>query len=98
MYIDGTRTAAELLVKLVDRKVNLPAIISHRAFSTSEEAADVIKRLSKAAVDENIPEVLSELGQTQNLGTLAPDMLKDVPEVKPVLRTKVRNNVFFPHF
>lgn len=95
MDIDGTRSAAELLVKLVDRKVNLPSVIGHRAFATSEEAADVIKRLTKAAVDENIPEVLSELGQTHNLGTLAPDKLKDVPDVKPVMRARVRAFILF---
>jgi DNA-directed RNA polymerase len=75
---------------MVDRKISVSFVVSDRVFSSSEEAADVIKTLSKAAVDLNMSRVVAELGQAEAIGSHTTDLLDSVPEVNPVLRVKVR--------
>jgi DNA-directed RNA polymerase len=84
----STEDPASLLRGIVDRKLSIPHVIADRVFSSSEEAAEVIKLLSKAAVDLNLSHIVSELGQAEAAGT---DILDNVPDVRPVLRVKVCN-------
>lgn len=67
----------------------MPLVISNRAFTSSEEAAEVIKTLSKAAVQLNMSRIVSELGHAEVIGTHTTDALDNVPEATPVLRVKV---------
>jgi DNA-directed RNA polymerase len=82
----STEDPASLLAQIVHRKLSIPHVIADRVFSSSEEAAEIIKTLSKAAVDLNLSHVVTELGQAEAAGT---DVLDNVPEVNPVLRVKV---------
>jgi len=74
----------------MDREISPTNVVADRIFSSSEEASDIIKLLSKAAVELNLSHVLVELGQAQSLGSHVPDPLEDVPEVTPVIRLNVR--------
>lgn len=65
-------------------------VIADKAFTMNEEAEAIIHALSRAAVELNLSKVVTELGMTEHLGTSQFDPLADVPEVKPVLVTKVR--------
>jgi len=60
--------------------------------TSSEEAVEIIKLLSKAAMQLNMPRIISELGQAEIIGTQVTDALDDVPEATPVMRIKVRYN------
>jgi DNA-directed RNA polymerase len=86
----AAQTPLTLLTNIVDRQISIPFVISDRIFLSSEDAAAVIKLLSKAAVDLNLSRVISELGQAEAIGQ-HPDPLGDVPEVMPVMRLKVGN-------
>ncbi|KAG1773841.1 hypothetical protein EDD22DRAFT_841721 [Suillus occidentalis] len=75
-----------LLSNLIERGISPTAVVADRVLTTSEEASDIIKLLSKSAVDLNHPRILAELGQAESLGCHVPDPLEGVPEVKPVTR------------
>ncbi|KAG7096404.1 hypothetical protein E1B28_003847 [Marasmius oreades] len=77
-----------LLARINERKMSLEAIVANRAFSSSEEAAAAIKCLSKAAVDSNMSNLVTQLAQAEVIGTHTPDVLDDVPEAIPVLKAK----------
>ncbi|KAG2159046.1 uncharacterized protein EDB93DRAFT_1076283 [Suillus bovinus] len=79
-----------LLSNLIERDISPTAVVADRVLASSEEASDIIKLLSKSAVDLNHPHILAELGQAEFLGSHVPDPLEGVPEVKPVLRLAVR--------
>ncbi|KAI0070874.1 DNA/RNA polymerase [Panus rudis PR-1116 ss-1] len=81
-------TPQRLLRGMVDRQIPVSMVISDRAISNSEEAAEVIKLLSKAAVEMNLSKVVSELGMSETLGRQLPDPLDDVPEIIPVMKAK----------
>ena len=87
----SAQNPASLLSQIVDRELSVSYVISNRVFSSSEEAVQVIKSLSKAAVDLNLPNILSELGQAEAIGSQLPDVLDNVPTVNPVMRIKVRS-------
>ncbi|KAF8130959.1 hypothetical protein EV363DRAFT_1296457 [Boletus edulis] len=53
-------------------------------FTSSDDALEVIRLLSKAAIEMNISPVIAELGQVEAMGTGRLDPLNDVPEVMPV--------------
>jgi len=78
-----------LLNNLIEREIPVANVVADRIFSTSEEASDIIKLLSKAAVELNLPNVMRELGQAESLGSHVPDPLENVPEVSPVTRLNV---------
>ncbi|KAF8890704.1 hypothetical protein BD779DRAFT_1438161 [Infundibulicybe gibba] len=82
------RNPTQLLTNIVDRQISLPFVISDRAFGSSEEAAEIIRTLSKAAVNLNLSRVVSELGQAEAIGSHTVDVLDGVPEVQPVMRKK----------
>lgn len=82
-------TPSQLLERITERSIPVTMIIADKAFQDSEEAASVIKLLSRAAVEMNLSRVVSELGAAEILGSQIPDPLGDVPEAMPVLKPKV---------
>lgn len=58
--------------------------------SSSDEASQIIRLLSRTAVDMNLSRVVTELGQAEAIGCQLVDPLQDVPEVNPVTKLKVR--------
>lgn len=85
------RDPTTLLRGVVDRQIPVSQVVSSRSISSDREAVDIIKLLSKTAVEMNLVSVVDELSRTQALGnSLLPDPLQDVPEARPVLRPKVR--------
>ncbi|EIW56833.1 DNA/RNA polymerase [Trametes versicolor FP-101664 SS1] len=63
-------------------------VVADRAFTTSEEATEAIKALSRAAVEMGLSSVVNELGLADSLGRQVDDPLEDVPEAIPVMKTK----------
>lgn len=79
-----------LLRGIVDREISVTQVVASRSVNSDDEAADMIKVLSKTAVEMHIPSVMDELGQTQFLGGSALfDPLEGIPEAMPVLKAKV---------
>lgn len=79
-----------LLRGIVDREISVTQVVASRSVNSDQEAADMIKVLSKTAVEMHIPSVMDELGQTQSLGgKLLFDPLEGIPEAMPVLKVKV---------
>lgn len=78
-----------LLSNIVEREIDVSSVVSDRVFTSSEEAAEVIKILSKAAVALNLSRVITELGQAEAIGAHYADALDGIPEVLPVMRAKV---------
>ncbi|KAG6812715.1 hypothetical protein H0H92_001076 [Tricholoma furcatifolium] len=79
-------TPRQLLDSLLTRRIPITNVISDRTIESSEEAIDIIKRLSCAAVESENSQVLSELGQAEALGIQQPDILDDIPEARPVIK------------
>lgn len=79
----------KLLSRLTARGISIQDIISDRVFTSSEEASEVIRLLSKAAIEMNMSRVIAELGQVEAMGTGHLDPLSDVPEVTPVRKLAV---------
>ena len=80
-----------LLRGMVDRQIPVSHVVASRSVSSDQEAADIIKLLSKTAVDMDLASVVNELGRTHTLAnSLLPDPLQDIPQVNPVLRPKVQ--------
>ncbi|KAK2465507.1 hypothetical protein APHAL10511_002399 [Amanita phalloides] len=71
---------AKLLNNLVKRAVNVQDVVVDRIFESSEDAADVVKLLSRAAVELNITRIVTELGQVETYAAQTPDVLQNVPE------------------
>lgn len=85
------REPSALLRGIVDRQVPVSHVVASRSVSSDQEAADIIKLLSKTAVDMNLVSVVDELSSTRALAnSLLPDPLQDIPEAKPVMRPKVK--------
>ncbi|KAF8130200.1 hypothetical protein EV363DRAFT_1399395 [Boletus edulis] len=74
----------KLLNRLLARGISIQDVISDRVFTSSEDASEVIRLLSKAAIEMNLSQVIAELGQVEAMGTGHLDPLNDVPEVMPV--------------
>lgn len=84
------RDPPEMLRGIVDRQIPVSQVVASRSVSSDQEAVDIIKLLSKTAVEMNLVSVVDELSRTQALGnSLLPDPLQDIPEARPVLRPKV---------
>ncbi|KAG9311110.1 DNA/RNA polymerase [Chiua virens] len=75
---------AKLLSRLTARGISIRDVISDRVFTSSEEAAQVIRLLSKAAIEMNMSQVIMALGQVEAMGSDVLGPLDDVPEVRPV--------------
>lgn len=87
---------SQLLQRITERSIPAPLVVADKAFEDSEEAAAVIKSLSKAAAELGLSKVITELGATEILGRQMPDPLHDVPEAEPVMRAKVSNATKLP--
>ncbi|PFH50361.1 hypothetical protein AMATHDRAFT_4013 [Amanita thiersii Skay4041] len=81
-------TPSTLLSSIVKRQFNIQNVIVDRAIDSPEEAAAIVKALSRAAVDLNLARIVSELGQAEIIATNSPDILESVPDVRPVLKAK----------
>lgn len=80
--------ASELLFKMHSRKISPTLVVKETVFDSEKSAIQAIKALSQSALNLNIPEMISELGQAQ-VSVLPEDALKDVPQVNPVMREAV---------
>jgi hypothetical protein len=84
------RDPTTLLRGIVDRQISVSQVVASRTVSSDQEAVDLIKLLSKTAVEMNLVSVVDELSRAQALGnSLLPDPLQNIPDVRPVLRPKV---------
>lgn len=70
------------------RKISPTLVIRETVFDSEKSVTQAIKTLSQSALNLNIPEMISELGQAQ-VFVLSEDALKDVPQVNPVMREAV---------
>ncbi|KAJ4001173.1 DNA/RNA polymerase [Lentinula boryana] len=84
----GAVRPTDILTSILSRDIPVENVVADRVFETSEEAAEVIKLLSKAAAELGHTEVITQLGQTEAIGAHYDDILHDVPEVMPVMRVK----------
>lgn len=85
-----------LLRNMLRGSVAPALVVADRAFTTSEEATEAIKALSRAAVEMGLSSVVNELGLADSLGRQVDDPLEDVPEAIPVMKTKVCSLILFP--
>ncbi|KAF8841664.1 DNA/RNA polymerase [Paxillus ammoniavirescens] len=86
LEIASAQPPSKLLNRFAALGISPTDVISDRVFTSSEEASQVIRMLSKAAVDMNMSRVVSELGQAEALGSHLSDPLDDVPEATPVTK------------
>ncbi|KAI0742483.1 DNA/RNA polymerase [Daedaleopsis nitida] len=91
VILGGTKVhdPISLLRSIINRQISPSLVVADRAFTTSEEAVEAIKALSKAAVEMGLTSVVSELGVVETLGKPFEDPLADVPEVVPVMKPRV---------
>lgn len=83
------REPSALLRGLVDRQIPVSHVVASRYVSSDQEAADIIRLLSKTAVNMNLVSVVGELSRTQTLGNShLHDPLQDIPEARPVMKPK----------
>lgn len=75
-----------ILNNIVKRGINVQEVVTDRVYESSSEVAQVIKLLSRAAVELNLSNIISELGQLEVVATQSP--LDQVPDVRPVLKEK----------
>ncbi|KAJ3976640.1 DNA/RNA polymerase [Lentinula raphanica] len=87
----GAVRPKEMLTSILNREIPVENVVADRVFESSEEAAEVIKLLSKAAAELGHTEVVALLGQTEAIGAHYDDVLADVPEVVPVMRVKKKD-------
>ncbi|KAF5391949.1 hypothetical protein D9757_003234 [Collybiopsis confluens] len=88
----GERQPADLLTSLLGRDILVENVIADRVFSNSEEPAQIIRILSRAAADLGLSDVITQLGQTETIGAQYEDILAEVPEVMPVMRPKKQDS------
>ncbi|KAF7290519.1 DNA-directed RNA polymerase [Mycena indigotica] len=74
-----------LLSQMVRNSVPILFVVSDRVLADEVEAAELVTRLSKSAIDLNLPSVVAELSQAQTTATatVEEDM---VPEARPVIK------------
>ncbi|GLB44584.1 putative DNA-dependent RNA polymerase catalyzes the transcription of DNA into RNA using the four ribonucleoside triphosphates as substrates [Lyophyllum shimeji] len=87
-----TATPSHILSCITQREIPVANVVSDRTITSSEEAVEIIKLLSKTAMQLNMPRIISELGQAELIGAQVPDALDNVPEANPVLRVKKRSD------
>ncbi|KAJ7875287.1 DNA/RNA polymerase [Mycena olivaceomarginata] len=78
------RSFTSVLSEAVRSDVAVASMVADRVFTDDEEAAEIISRLSKAAIDLNLPLVVADLGEAQTLGVVDPDA--HIPAVIPVMK------------
>ncbi|KAL5478724.1 RPO41 [Sanghuangporus weigelae] len=77
--VPSERSPDDLLLAMLDRKISPVQVVADRLLS-SADSADIIQHLCRAAAKMNMHNVISDLGQAQEIA----DPLADVPEVMPV--------------
>ena len=80
------------------RGISIQDVISDLVFTSSEEALEVDRLLSKTAIEMNMTQVIAELGQVEAMGTGYLDPLSDVLEVTPVKKLAVSRYLDFGYF
>jgi len=85
----------KLLKNIVKRNINVQDVVVDRVFDSSDQAAQVVQLLSRAAVDLDESSLVLQLAQVEQIATHEPDTLKNVPEVLPVLKDKVGHYMHF---
>ncbi|KAJ7206038.1 DNA/RNA polymerase [Mycena pura] len=86
------RTFTAILSDLVRADIPITGVISDRVFTSDEEAAEIAARLSRSAIDLNLPTVVAELGEAHSLAV--DDTEEAVPEVRPVVKESDRTVPF----
>ncbi|KAJ7482195.1 DNA/RNA polymerase [Mycena galericulata] len=86
----ASQSFPSILSAAVRDDIPITRLVSDRAFTDDDEAAEVISKLSKAAIDLNLPSVVGELGQAQKLGS----DVEDIPEARPVMKESDRSVPF----
>ncbi|KAG6865592.1 hypothetical protein C0991_001141 [Blastosporella zonata] len=86
--LEGIRlpTPRQLLLTIIERNIPIATVVSDRTIESSEEAVQVIKYLSVAAVEIQNSQIISELGHATAIGAQNGDILDDIPEARPVLK------------
>ncbi|KAJ7657863.1 hypothetical protein DFH06DRAFT_1197343 [Mycena polygramma] len=82
-YTPRTRSFAAVLSEAVRADIPVSNLVGARVFSDDDEASQIITHLSRAAIDLNLPIVVTELGETESLGIVDPEQVEDA---KPVMR------------
>ncbi|KAI6003176.1 hypothetical protein F5J12DRAFT_906188 [Pisolithus orientalis] len=88
VHLTSALNPSKLLSNLVARGISPTTVITDRVVSSSSEASQIIRILSKSAVDMSLSRIVTELGQSEALGCQLPDPLENVPEVNPVTKLK----------
>ncbi|KAJ7260885.1 hypothetical protein B0H12DRAFT_1106881 [Mycena haematopus] len=83
-YTPKNRSFTSVLSEAVRSDISISIMVADRVFTDDDEAAEIITRLSKSAIDLNLPLVVAELGETQIMGVNDPDT--QVPEANPVMK------------
>ncbi|KAK7055086.1 DNA-directed RNA polymerase [Favolaschia claudopus] len=84
-HTPNNRSFTSLLSEAVRSDISISTMVADRVFTDDEEASEIITRLSKSAIDLNLPLVVSELGEAQSLGAQEPEE-DAVPQVIPVTK------------
>ena len=74
---------------IVDNQLSVLTVVADRSIKSSDEAQQIIRALTSAAVQNNYLEIVRELGKAEELGSSLPDPYSNVPEVRPVVVTTV---------
>ena len=61
----------------------MESVVSSYTITSSEESAQIIKHLSRAAVETSNTHIVSTLGRLELLGA---DPMEGIPEARPVLK------------
>ncbi|OCH85018.1 DNA/RNA polymerase [Obba rivulosa] len=83
-----THDPESMLRHIIEHQIPVSLVVADRAFQSSEEANEVIRLLSRAAVNMGLAKVVNELGMAESLGRQGLDPLEDVPEAIPVMKPK----------
>ncbi|KAG6906515.1 hypothetical protein DXG01_013542 [Tephrocybe rancida] len=75
-----------ILSRIIERGIPVATVVADHSIETSEDAVEVIKLLSVAAVEMKKSDIVSELGQAQAIGIQNPDVLDNIPEARPVMK------------
>jgi DNA-directed RNA polymerase len=79
-----SRSFTSILSEAIRSDIPVSHLVGARVFTDDEEAGQIITRLSKAAIQLNLPDIVTELGETEALGVEHPD--EHVPNPKPVTK------------
>ncbi|CAK5271845.1 unnamed protein product [Mycena citricolor] len=78
------RTFSSILTGIIQADIPISDLVTDRVLVDDEEAVDIIRELSKAAIDLNLPHIVAELGEAESLGLDEEE--ESVPAVRPVVK------------